>query len=162
MRDLSGKEVVIEGRIFLGGVPTKVDVDKLVEHFGVPGIDVLIRWSDIEKCLGISKHKARFGTVVDAWRRFLMEKHNVYLGAVHGYGLRACNPPDRVVASSTQQKHAFRKIVRASVLAATTDPTELTPEQRSVRDHVVNVGAVHKLAVKTAAKTLDFKSAIGK
>lgn len=147
-----------ESNLFQGGVPTKPDVDKLREKFGVPKEGAVITWKQIEDVIGCKKGSSRFATVVDAWRKAMDREHQLIFGPVRGQGLKALPPDDRIELSSQKRKSGIRMVGRSFKIATFTDRNRLTPENQRVQDHILRSAAAIKLAVATAAKGIDLPS----
>lgn len=138
----------------VGGVPTKMDVDKLIEAFGVPSEGRLISYGEISREVGCDRDTTRFKTVVHAWRRRLYKVHNVVLDCEPNKGYRVADPTTRVVIAKGQHVGGLRRIRRAGAIAGTTSDDRLDPEHRRVRDHLVRVSSVLQLAAATEAKRI--------
>jgi hypothetical protein len=147
-------KMVGNNKVFAGGVPTDIDVQKIVDEIGVPKEDQMIEYSALEKILGIRKESYRWRTVVNAWRRRLEREHNVLFRAVMNEGYRALAPSGRVDIAGSTFKGALRRIGRAATIASGTDRERLTDEEKRVVDHVQNTGAALRLAASQAARKM--------
>lgn len=102
-------------RVLSKGVPCGPDVRKLLDAFGAPQPGDQIEHTEVEDALGTIRYRSeRYKTVVAAWRKTLLEKHNVDLQAVPGVGYRALNDEERVDAGVTGSKRGLRQIVRST------------------------------------------------
>lgn len=141
--------------VFLGGVPTKPDVDKLRETYGVPDENTGIPYAAIENLIGCKKGSFRFQTVVNAWRKSLVREHHVVLSPDRGIGLiRLTENGKAELAVSTESK-GFRAIRKASVIANITVRSKLSEENRTAIDHLNHRNAALRLAMATAAKQIE-------
>lgn len=100
-------------KLFLGGMPTDIDVRKLVERFGEPAIGVEIEHHEVEDCLGLNRKSARFRSVTLAWRRRLLKDHNIHLAAQPSVGFRSLDPAERISTALAGVQSGVRKQVRA-------------------------------------------------
>lgn len=144
--------------LFLGGVPTKPDVDKLRKAFGVPAEGTVIKHEEVEALLGYPRTSCRFKTVLESWRRSLDREHNVIFGPQRGIGIVVLPPNERIELSAHKIRVGGRIIGRAGRIAVTTDQTRLTPDNRRASEHVQRTVASIRLAVVTSAKQIDMPS----
>ena len=149
-------------KLFLGGVPTKPDVDKLREAFGVPKEGALISWDDIEKASGLKRRTHRFNTVVASWRRGLDREHNVVMGAEAGKGLICLPPNERVQTSAGKVRSGLRMVGRGARISMATDRSRLSEEGKATADHINRMAASIRLAMATEAKAKELPSLEGK
>ena len=85
------------------GIPTKLDVDKLIQRFGIPEENATFTWEEIAETIGQEKGTYRFKTVVTAWRRQLEQDHNVLLFAPgQNVGLTVADANTRIDLASRQ------------------------------------------------------------
>ena len=89
-------------KLFLGGVPTDIEVRLLNEEFGQPEEGQEITHEDVEKTVKLNRKTSRYRAVTLAWRRALLEEHNIQLGAVPSVGFRCLNN-SHVPSTSVQQ-----------------------------------------------------------
>lgn len=144
-----------ESTLYLGGVPTKPDVDKLREKFGVPKEGQVVEFSEIEETIGVHRRSPRFNTVVQSWRKALDREHNVVFGPERGVGLVCLPPDDRIELAVHKRKVGVRMIGRAGRFASFTDKARLTPENKRAADHMERSVAAIKLALATSAKRIE-------
>jgi hypothetical protein len=138
----------------VAGVPTELDVKKLLDAYPSPQPDVVIPWIDLENLLGYTRTSIRFKTVVSAWRKRIYDNLNLHTEAVRGEGLKVVEGGARVEAARDRQKQGFRKVIKAGDIAAATERQGLSPDELRVCDHVANVGSQHRLALKNQPKKL--------
>ena len=124
-------------KLFFGGIPTTSDVRKLAAAFGVPAIGDEIAHDEMAATLGIAKTSNRYTGVVSAWRKLLRRDHNIEMGAVMGYGLRALNPDERISASIKGIRQGARKQIRSVRLSdsTVTDDPLLVKKQGLMRQY---------------------------
>ncbi len=137
------------------GMPTKPDVDRLMEHFGIPKEDQLLPWGDIEGVIGHRRGTHRFATVLSAWRRRLFREHNVVLDSVPGEGLVALSPDGRVEFGVRKERCGVRLIGVGLKVITLSDRGRMTPENSKAADAAERRGAAIKLALATSAKAVQ-------
>lgn len=102
----------MSGKLFLGGIPTRPDVQRLMEAFKTePG--TVIDYADVEVILGITRDQARFRTVTDAWRAQL-QREFARQTIAEGGTFRVLTPEQQVshgVKRMTMHGRAIRKTV---------------------------------------------------
>lgn len=140
--------------IFGGGVPTEIDVRRLLEAFGIPAIGQLLTYDQISGALGLDRQSWRWHTVTGAWRKRLYREHNLVLSAIAKTGFKVEDSRGRVGVSASKYRGGLRRIAAASIMAARTDRAELTPEESAACDHIQNTGAALRLAAATAARQI--------
>ena len=139
---------------FATGLPTKLDVQALLDKFGVPAVGTLILYSGIEEIIKVARNSGRFGSVVGSWRKLLYREHNLILESEPNKGYRVADATARVHLSTAKYKHGLRRIYRAGDIASKTATGTLTPEHKRVCAHLVNSTAALRLAAATQAKAL--------
>jgi hypothetical protein len=149
-----------ETKLFLGGVPTDIDVEKLREHLGTLKHGDMIPYQEISDCLGIQKGECRWYSVVSAWRKRLDRENNILLKAIPNEGYRVLDGHGRVEASAWTYKKGLRRIHRATVIASKTDRNGLDENEIKTLDHIQNTGASLRLAAATAARQIDYDKAM--
>ena len=144
-------------KVFRGGIPTKIDVDRLVDRFGLPTEGQVITFEDLQDALpDIEFRSNRWQTVIAAWRSHLEKKHNTILGSKRGEGLVALPPEGRIDLATGKYSTGIKMTDRAAALAIKTDRARLTPESKRTADFLRNAGAQIRLVVATAAKELAY------
>lgn len=118
--------------LFKGGIPTGMDVDKLLKEFDVrPGTQ--ISYESIEQSLGIKRAESRFRTVTTAWRKRLFRERLIQSVAEGGY-FRFLTADE----AHDQGRSSLRKIGRATGRLATqveaVNADELTGERRDAHN----------------------------
>lgn len=136
-------------KVFFGGMPTQIDVDKLREAFPAIEEGDEVRHEDIEAVLGLERGSNRYKTVVEAWRKRLLND-GIDLGAVAGIGLKSLNATERIEKSVDGFQSGTRKQLRSikrSQLVRTDDPI-LTAKQDTLRRWGVMVADNHNKMIK--------------
>lgn len=144
-----------ESKLFIRGVPTEPDVQKLRAAIGVPAEGQLVTWATIETVVGCKYGTNRFRSIVDVWRRCMRREHNVVFAAEPGKGLVHLPPNERVEYGVRNRQFGLKKTFRAVTVIATTDRKRLTPENERVADHNDRFAAAMRLTVATQAKELN-------
>ena len=137
------------------GIPTKLDVDKLIETFTQPKPNEVITWREIERATGLRKGEYRFQTVVNAWRTSLERNYDILLYAIPGEGLAVADPNTKIDIASRKialgDKNKSKWVERTfKVDAETLDEARRETQTRILTIH----GAMLKLAAATAPKKL--------
>lgn len=139
-----------------GGIPTDIDVRRLQEQFGIPKPGEVVSYAAISECIGNSKTESRFWSVTNAWRKQLFRENNLVTEAIRNEGFEFLDAHKRVGHSVGKFKQGLRRVSKASMVAASTDRRDLTPEENRVCDHIQNTGAQIRLAAATAARQLTY------
>lgn len=142
--------------LFAGGIPTSIDVGKLLQAFGVPEENEVITHEEIENTIGTGRRSHRYGTVLAAWKRALETKHNVILGSVPGVGYKALPPTERIDMATSKYRSGLRATGRASNVAMSTDRSRLDDEARRAQDFLRSINAKLRLAAATTAKEITY------
>jgi hypothetical protein len=140
--------------LFLGGVPTAPDVEKLLSTIGIPTVGQLIGYSRITDVLALDLKESRFRTVTNAWRAQLYRQHNLLLEAVSRTGFKVLDGSQRITHSSKRFKRGLKGIRRAGDIASKTSVAGLSPEELKARDHVATVATSLQLAAAVQARKL--------
>ena len=128
-----------KGSVYFKGIPTKVDVDRLVVKYGVPEEGTEISLREIAEVLAIEELSFRFKTVVSAWRRLLFRTHNVLMVGTGERTLVCADPETRVKTAVGKITHGRKSIGRGVVIAYQTDALRLTKDSKSVRNSIVGL-----------------------
>lgn len=139
---------------FKRGIPTKLDVEKLIKRFGVPIVGSVIEYADIEKELGTHRRSHRFGSVVTAWRKRLDRENNLVLAGNRMGGFEVLTAKRRVSYSSAGFKIGMKKVLRSADIACRTNVDELDAGERRVVDHIVQTSGLLQSVAHSAAKEL--------
>ena len=137
------------------GIPTKLDVDKLLETFTQPKENDIIMWSEIEEATGLSKGQYRFNTVVNAWRTALERDFDILLYAIPGEGLAVADANTKIDLASRKielnDKGKKKWVERTFRVKA----SNLDEVRRDTQSRILTAyGAMLKLTAATAPKRL--------
>lgn len=124
---------------FFGGIPTKIDREKLTAKYGVPKEGDRIMFEDAAIELRLERDSCRFKTVFGAWRKELLAKHNVLMVAT-GDGAVVCADPEARIGYAVRKVRQGERSIRVGVVVAhATDAKRLTAESSAARDRVVEM-----------------------
>jgi hypothetical protein len=137
-------------KVHFGGIPTAVDVRKLLQAFGEPTEGTEVTHDDIERVISHRRDSHRYRTVTNAWRQQLRRDHNIEMGAVPGVGFRCLNAEERVSAGINGIQSGARKQLRSikRVCSVQTDDPVLTKKQELATRYGVALAAEHNAMMK--------------
>jgi len=150
------------GKVFRGGVPTDVDVARLVSKFGVPSVGDLLPYDELAAVIQSPYRSARFASVFARWRK-QMEGDGLYLKA---------QPDKRAYlvlddAGKAERLHGHLRSVRRGVrrglqVAGHTDRTKLSEVGQRKFDHAaLNLGTMQQHDyVLARRKTVELPAAV--
>lgn len=127
----------MEGKSYFRGIPTKIDVDRIIEQFGIPEEGTEIDMKDIAKVIRVEKRSYRFSTVVTAWKKRLFREHNILMVATGEGSYRAAAPDERIDYSTRKVSSGRRAIGRAIVIAHSTDAGRLSEAMQTTAKSIV-------------------------
>jgi hypothetical protein len=134
-----------ETKLFFAGIPTRPDVDKLMQLTQQKVEGDLITRSEIEAIVG-DAGETRLRTVISAWKRRAFRELNVFLVADPTLGYRLADPKERISCSAGLVTAGRRRIMKAAIVAEATPPNELDENGNKLRDHIRTIPARLKLA----------------
>lgn len=134
--------------LFFGGLPTKIEVDRLMTKFGVPKEGEKITWQQVAEVISVPPRTNRFVSVVQAWRRLLFREHNTYMTCDGDNAIYAADPDTRVTKSAHKVANSRRAIARAILVTYQTDASRLSETKLRVREHLLKTGDKLRLAAK--------------
>jgi len=141
-------------KLFQGGVPTDIDVQRLSEQYGVPDEGARIAYADVAKLIGSPHGSNRYRSVLSAWRRRLLrEPHNRLLKArpdLQAYEVLKAN--GRMAQCGAWRRHTMRTERRIYLVAGSTNVQELTPENEALRTHLMQTSATALQSARMQAK----------
>ena len=126
-----------KGKVFFGGLPTDLDVKKVVDAVGLPTTGQLVTYEQLEEILGPKKNNGRFYSVVNAWRGMLRREHNLISEGIRDQGILFLDPSRRIDHVRRKTAQAGRAIRRGYLVAAATDREDLKTEEIRKLDHVL-------------------------
>lgn len=129
-------------KIFFGGIPTAPDVKKLREAFPKIAEGTDFTHEQISAVLGgMDPKSSRYRCVTLAWRKEMLNTHNIEIAAVSNIGFRALCGAERLDTNVKGFKHGARKqgkhIRRVGMVRAET----LTEQEQSKQLHFMRLGA---------------------
>jgi hypothetical protein len=126
----------MNSKLFFGGVPTKIDIDRLQKSFGIPRHGDLLRHDDISKVIDVDKKSARYRTVVNQWRRILLNEHGIELASETGVGYKVLSDPERVDHGGKRFGRSVRATVRSAKMAAMIPLEKLEGVDKKKAEHL--------------------------
>lgn len=122
---------------FFRGIPTKIEVDKLTEVYGVPNEGDCISFKDAAAAVGLSPDGNRFRTVFRTWRRMLFRQHNMLSVGTGDGRIRFANPTERIDYATRKVKQGRKAIGLAIFVAHGTDAKRLNADNAKVREQLL-------------------------
>lgn len=135
-----------ETGIYFKGAPTSIDVRKLTEALQQINVGDTITHEEVQKITGIRYGTHRYTTVTNAWRKTLLERHDIELGAVPGVGFKSLDSGERIDRNIDGMHHGLRKTMRSAKrvgIVSTDDPVQAHRRDTAVRAAAV-IGFEHK------------------
>lgn len=129
------------GTKFPMGLPTKPEVDKLINQFRNLKPGDKIYYEQIERLIGVKKDTYRFRSIIVAWRKQLRNEYNIELAAVMNEGYQVMNGSERIEFAAKTTKYGVKRVRRAGDVVLRTNRIDLKPEERIIADHLVKVAA---------------------
>jgi hypothetical protein len=139
---------------FSVGMPTSVDVDRIVGVIGVPLVGRLIAYAELEEVLRVTVAQSRFWSVTSAWRKKLERENNLILEAVPTEGFKVLDNHERVGHASRYFKSGMRRTSVAGRRAASTSRVGLASDETRALDHVSRTAAAFKVQAAMEARKL--------
>lgn len=137
-------------------IPTRVDVDALIEKIGIPKAGDHIPYSRITEIIKVDRKSGRWNGVIAAWSKELRNKHGIELRAVANEGFEVLDDNGKANKVHGYVKRAANSFGRAERTARNIDRNKLNDENKKVFDHTMNFVAAVKLADATVAKQLTY------
>lgn len=132
--------------IYFRGAPTEIDVRKLLDALPSIQIGDQITHEQVQQITGLRYGSNRYTTVTNAWRKLLLEKHDIELGSVPGAGFKSLDAGERIDRNIDGMHHGLRKTVRSAKrvgVVSTDDPVQAHRRDTAVRSAAV-IGFEHK------------------
>jgi len=137
--------------LFLGGVPTKPDVDKLIDTYPAESMNhgKIIGYDEIADVIGKTS-TSRFRTITNAWRKQLFHGHGIVLDPSKKFpkAFEVLSEFGKVQKSQAETHSGVKKQVKAVRIISSVDVIQLSQEQRSEYD----VAAKRAAALISAAQ----------
>lgn len=142
-------------KLFLGGVPTTPDVKKLTKAFPQIEEGTDFTHDEIAATIGLDPKSNRYRCVTLAWRKEMLNEHNIEIGAVPSVGFRALTGAERLDTNIKGFKQGARKqgksIRRVTMVHAET----LTAAEQSKQLHVMRIGAAIVAQASSMMKEIE-------
>ena len=137
------------GKLFFSGVPTKMDVDKLVETFK-PEAGQRISYDDIAAVINVAPKTSRFRTVTNAWRSRVFKNNGLQMVAEGGEFI-VLTPSGALSKGISDFHKVGRALGRAGTRVAVINEAELDKEAGAQKRILQReIGAVAEAARKAA------------
>ncbi len=101
----------------------------------------IITHAEIAAHIGAEYDTQRYWTVVTAWKRRMLNDHNIVVANIPKTGYQVLQPGQRVTAGANLRHQAVRRARLGQRIIRGTDIARLTAEQRAAWDHEAKVGA---------------------
>lgn len=137
-------------------IPTRVDVDALIESIGIPEVGAHIPYSRIVEVIKVDRKEGRWNSVVSAWKRELQTKYGIELRAVANEGFDVLDNEGKITKVHGYINRAANSFRRADKIARNIDRSNLSDEGKKVFDHQMKFIAAVRLADATVAKQLTY------
>lgn len=139
-------------RMFLGGVPTGPEVDRLIKEIEArAGVEVT--YEQVERITGVRQRENRFRSVTAAWRKRMFREKGIEVKAEGGRFLMLT--PDEALSSGISSFHkAGRALGRTSIKISVINETELAPARAETKRLLQRELDVVTDAARRAAKAI--------
>ena len=125
--------------VFLGGVPTKPDVDRIIDAYPVEAMETgkIIPYEEIKNLLG-DVTKSRFRTVTNAWRQQMFRTHGVIIDPSRklAQAFEVLSEYGKTQKSQKETNGGTRKHIKAAIIISSVDTGKLTQEQKFEYDAI--------------------------
>lgn len=142
--------------LFNGAIPTRVDVDALLEGIGIPQVGTHIPYADISAIIKLDRKNSRWNSVITAWRKELESEHNIFLKAIPNEGFDVMSDDVKMEAVRGHVKRSRNSLKRAEIIATQVKRESLTDENKASYDHYRKLRAALELVERTAAKDIVY------
>lgn len=118
--------------VFRGGIPTRPDVEKLMEEFPTSTLTVgrVITYEEIAKVIGTPPRTSRFKTVTGVWRKEVEQTVNIIMGTHKGQGLVVLSDSGKLGLASDKLASATKMAARATMVATRVEVKNLSDAER--------------------------------
>lgn len=137
---------------FVRGVPTDIDVRRLLDHFGALEVGQHISYDEVDQVLGLARSAHRWKAITTAWRKRLLAEQRLIIGCDPGVGFIVLDDAEKLDLSSSKLRSGLRSCRRAVKVAAHVDVSALTSEQQTRLDHNNRVATALIMTAATEAK----------
>lgn len=134
-----------KNRAYFGGMPTSIDIKKLLDHWPISEMKVhdIFLHSEIEEIIQTPKKSNRYQTVTTRWRkRVRSDTQKIVIGPMpDGTGFWVLSESEKHELSRCRLRESFRKARETLIVNAITDRKQLTAEEQGEYDHTQKMGA---------------------
>lgn len=117
-------------------IPTKSEVDFLIERIGIPAEGRLVKRLEIQAAIGREVSESRYRSIVNSWKKRLFGQYDVLMLTDHQGGYFAATPEERITRAISLRESAVMQMGRATVIAASADSRRLTEESAAVQQAI--------------------------
>lgn len=129
---------MVDQKAFFGGIPTDVDVNRLISAYPVEGLvsGTVIPYGDVSKVIGESYGSNRWRTVTTRWRRKVEVDHNLYIEPDTNEARQfvVLDERGKVGLSRKKLRSSVRMARRSFTISARVDVGQLTDEEKSAHE----------------------------
>jgi hypothetical protein len=154
---MGGKMEKEKTQVWLAGVSTDIEVDRLNKAF--PNLKIGDRFTDedLEIILELEKDSQRFSTVMDRWRRYCQNRKNLLITRDRITGYHVADDNERTEVAEDTLEKAVGRIDRAVKILHGTDKYKLDEPHLKKHDHIsICLGSIKSayIAEKRKVKVL--------
>lgn len=120
--------------LFLGGIPTRPDVKKIMEHFKNLSVGQEIEDAEIMAITDLVPKTSRYQAVTSAWRRQVLNEMNLFVAREHGK-FKILTSPERITKETGRLTHGLRQVGRSARLTAMVPASELDDIGKARQEH---------------------------
>lgn len=141
-------------RPFIGGLPTDIDVKRLLEAFPSISPGFVITYTEVSLVIGVTHGSTRFRTVTNAWRKRLLRVDNFVLEAIAGQGFRRRTELERSQKDRSGWRRDQNRAARKVRDMTRVDTVEFDERERKSHDHAKHVLQAHIEHTSTTVRQL--------
>lgn len=137
--------------MYFGGVPTAIEVDKLLKTYSTVEVGRIITHEEIEALVGVERARnlSRYHTITTRFAAKIFRQYNVRLLSLRGVGYRVLSPNERVDLSIDSAGSAVRHLGRALRDVVSAPRIEMNETEKQRADHVqATIGRLHEDGTK--------------
>lgn len=138
-------------KLYFGGIPTKIDVDKLMALELQPG--AALPYADVEALIQVERGTNRFRTVTDAWRKRLFREKLIQSSA-YGETFHLLTPDEAHDRGREGISRVGRMVRRTRIGIEAVDASQLTGDRRDKHNLLRREAEIVHDAVLKSAKEI--------
>jgi hypothetical protein len=143
-------------KVFTGGVPYSVDVNRLIESFPADGLEEgrVITHEELEASVGLQRGAQRYYGVINSWISKIKSETGIFMVWEQGDGVRVLAPSGVLEHAETITRQKIKQTKRAVNTFAWVKRDRLNEVGRQRLDHVMRVGNAIKESIDSARRQL--------